>query len=497
MARTATAPLPAIPLLPSERIRRFFVRHLRHGKDRWAGEPFILEPWQLEDFIRPVYDTLIPTGDVALRQIHEALLGVSKKNGKTHLEAGLGAYHLFADGHYRRDGGEWIWAPEYGAEVYNIAGSRDQAKVLFQIGLGFVERSPFLRALARPYKDAIEVPETESVWRVLAADAKLAHGPNPSATIIDEIWVHRGPELYEAFASAGAARRQPLLASITTAGWDQDSIAFKLYQRGLRGRDPRFYFRWYQSPDGAAIDDTKAWRGANPSRWVTIKYLRSELKRARALGLENQFRRFHMNQWTSAREQAIPMDLWRRGDKRPRIPEGVSVVVAVDTAPKNDSTGIAVVHRDEKGIHHARVAKMRADPDTGYLDYALLENTLRDIARRYQVERILVDQYNMIRSMLVLREEGLPIEEFPQSDVRMVPASMNLYELLTSDRIRHGGTAELRKEVQAAAKQVTERGWRLTKRKSTGEIDGLIAMIMATYEAERGQEEEGPPQLFV
>ncbi|MGH2663672.1 MAG: terminase large subunit domain-containing protein [Actinomycetota bacterium] len=498
MARAATAEIPAVPLAPSERIRRFFVRQLRHAKDRWAGEPFILEPWQLDEFIEPVYDTLIPKGDVALRQVHEALLGVSRKNGKTHLEAGLGLYHLTADGFYRRDGDGWVWAPEFGAEVYNVAGSRPQAKILFQIGVDFVERSPMLRALARVYKDAIEIPETGSVWRVLAADAKLGHGYNPSAVIIDELWVHRDPGLYDAFASAGGARQQPLLISITTAGWDQASIAYKLYQRGLRGKDRRFFFLWYQAPDGAALDDTKAWRTANPSRWVTINYLRAELRRARSLGLENEFRRLHMNQWTSAREQAIPMELWRRGDGRARIPDGAQVVAAVDSAPKKDSTGIAIVHRDEAGTHHARVAKMRADPTTGYLDYDALENALREIARRYECERILVDPYNMLRSLLVLRDEGLPIEEFPQSDVRMVPASMNLYELLAQDRLRHGGSAEMRQEVQAAEKQITERGWRFTKRKSKGEIDGLTALTMATYEAERGsEEEEGPPQLFV
>jgi phage terminase large subunit-like protein len=496
MARSATAAKLAVPLAPSEMIDRFFRRHLRHGKGQFAGRPFVLEPWQ-QDVVRPIYDDLIRARGAWIRRITEGMVGVPKKNGKTHLAAGLGAYALYADGHYVEQAGELTWLPEYGAEVYNVAGSRDQAKVLFEIGRGFVERSPMLRAMSRVYKDAIEVPETESVWRVLAADAKLAHGPNPSTAIIDEIWVHRSPELYEAFASAGAARRQPLLLTITTAGFDQSSVAYRLYLRGLEGKNPRFFFRWYQAPEGSKLEDTKGMRRANPSRWVTLAYLRQELKRARELGLENQFRRFHLNQWTFAEEQAIPLELWDGCAAKPRIPDGAPVVIAVDAAPKRDTTAIAIDHRDAKGVHHVKTSVMRADADTGYLDFDVLEQFLREACIRYDVSRILVDPYNMVRSMVMLREEGLPIEEFPQSDARMVPASMNLYELLIQGRVRHGADRTLRRHVAAAGKRETSRGWRLHKLKSRGVIDGAIAVAIAAYMAELPVEEERQPFLFV
>jgi len=86
----------------------------------------------------------------------------------------------------------------------------------------------------------------------------------------------------------------------------------------------------------------------------------------------------------------------------------------------------------------------------------------------------------MIRTMLMLLGEGYPIEEFPQGDPMMVPASLNLYELLIDGRVRHGGGAELRQQVQSASKRVSERGWRFHKRSSAGPIDGLIALAMAS-----------------
>lgn len=481
---------------PSVRIERFFARHLRHLEGEFAGEPFLLEPWQRDELVVPVYDRLAVRDGMALRVVREALAGIAKKNGKTTLAAGLGAYSLFADGYYVRDGKRWTWRREAGAQVYNVAGSKDQAKILFRIASAMVEGSPMLSAQSRVYRDAIEVRETGSVWRVLASDARLAHGPNPSVAIIDELWAHKTPELYEAFASAGAARRQPLVVVLTTAGWNKETIAYRMFERVRTDRSRAFFGRWWSAPEGAAIDDRAAWRAANPSRWLTTAYLEGELARAKKLGLEAQFRRWHLNEWSSGRELAIPGELWAKGKRRPNIPDGSDVVIGVDTAPKRDSTAIALDHRDEHRDHNLRVAHLYADPESGYLDYELLKDSIRAAARRYNVLRILVDPYNMVQAMLELAEEGLPVEEMPQTDARMVPASMTFYELLNAGRVRHGNARELSLQAANAGKRTTERGWRFQKMRSAGVIDGIVASSIAVYENERGFEEEEAP-VFV
>jgi len=213
--------------------------------------------------------------------------------------------------------------------------------------------------------------------------------------------------------------------------------------------------------------------------------------------LEAQFRRWHLNEWSSGAEIAIPSATWERGKARAIIRDGSRVVIGVDTAPKRDSTAIAITRRDESGTHHLRVLHMRADPETGYLDYSELEDTLRALCRRYEVDRILVDPYNMVRSMLELSDEGLPVEEMPQTDSRMVPASMAFFELLNEGRIRHGGARELREQAANAGKRTSERGWRFQKTRSAGVIDGIVAAAIAVYEAERGFDEEAPPLLVI
>lgn len=495
-ARAAPA-AAALPVLPSEMLRRFGERRLRHGKGRFAGRPFTLEPWEIE-VEQGIFDPVDKNG---FRTIREAIVGVPKKNGKTHLAARWGCYGTFADGHWEHRGGTWEWIPEYGAEVYNVAGSKDQAKVLHQIGEGFVLRDPLLRSMARVYKDAIEVPETGAVWRVLASDAKLAHGPNPSMAIVDEWWAHRDGTLYEAFASAGAARDQPLVIVITTAGYDLEHPLHKTYKAGMAAarskkvtRARTFYFRWWGVPPNTRLDDFAAYKRANPSRWVTTKYLRDELARARRNGSEHEYRRWHGNAWTSTKEAAIPIELWDSCAARPTIRPDDPVVMAIDSAPKRDSTGIAILRKDSKRTIHVRMLKMVADPETGYLDFGALEDLVRETCRTLNVSRILVDPAYMIRSMLLLLDEGYPVEEYPQGDPMMVPASMHLYELLIEGRLRHGGLAWMREQVQAANKRITERGWRLAK-KTSGVIDGLVACAIGAYELDRTPE-EAPLQLW-
>src|SRR5438105_10710850 len=107
-----------------------------------------------------------------------------------------------------------------------------------------VRASPHLSSWCRVYKDVIEVPETESLYRVLSSDAPLKHGLNPHGVVIDELHVHRDPELYYALTTGGGARREPLYVSITTAGFDEKTLAFDRYTYGRAGKDPRFFFRW-------------------------------------------------------------------------------------------------------------------------------------------------------------------------------------------------------------------------------------------------------------
>ena len=70
----------------------------------------------------------------------------------------------------------------------------------------------------------------------------------------------------------------------------------------------------------------------------------------------------------------------------------------VDSAPKRDSTGIIVDYRDPDGIHHVKHRKMVPDPETGYLDFNLLEDQRPTLTFRALAEEWL-DIYPVLRGL--------------------------------------------------------------------------------------------------
>ena len=83
----------------------FIEKHCSHVKGELGGSPFLLEPWQKDQILRPLYGTLDANG---LRQYRTAYIELPRKNGKSNLAACLALYHLLKDG-------------EHGAEVISAA----------------------------------------------------------------------------------------------------------------------------------------------------------------------------------------------------------------------------------------------------------------------------------------------------------------------------------------------------------------------------------------
>lgn len=75
----------------------------------------MLEPWQRDDIIRPLFGWKRPDGT---RRYRHALIELPRKNRKSSLASTLALYLLAADN-------------EPGAEVYSCAADREQARIVF------------------------------------------------------------------------------------------------------------------------------------------------------------------------------------------------------------------------------------------------------------------------------------------------------------------------------------------------------------------------------
>jgi phage terminase large subunit-like protein len=492
-----------------ERVYKWLRACVRQTKGRFARKPLELEPWE-RDFVDELYRFDPETGR---RLYQEAHLLIPKKNGKSTLASGLGLYQLAADG-------------EDAPEVYVAAGSRDQAKVVHEQSKAMVFQSPRLLDFLRPFQYHIACPRNGGIFRVLASDARLQHGVNPSTSIIDEKWAHKSNDLIVALAGGTGARLDPITLTISTVGHDLDSplgtdVVNALKTCELEWRNDGFllvgrdldagFLLWYYTPPfdldaakagqgfhydealkarGLSLDDPEVWARCNPASWITEDYLRRRHKLSRP----SDFLRFHLNVWAEAEDLWLPQGAWAAlAHDGLAIPEHAPVYLGVDIGLKRDTAAITVVHRtgetdDGEPTFDADALILVPPGDGRSLDLGEVRAAIRELARQYDVREVAYDPWTFTESAQQLADEGLPMVEFPMRNELMCPASQALYDVIVGERLRHNGDADFAAHVNAGATTETERGWRLTKRKATKPIDALIALVMAVARATAGED---------
>lgn len=452
-------------LARAERVRRFSELHVRHMKDRWAGKPFVLEPFQWENMILPVYGAIDRKGN---RKVKRALFGVPRWNGKSELTALLHLYHMFGE-------------PVYGGEQYAFATTRQQAAIIFDTAKRMVNADPLLRAACKVYRNVIEVTETGCIFRALPFDADTSQGFHASFASGDEVHVMKNLEMVDSMVTGMVGREQGLFVAITTAAQRPGGTLDEL--RELWSNDPASYIYWQGASPDDDPHDPATWRKANPASWITLDMLKSQY---RALPLP-VFQRLHLNltptEGDSAR--AFNAKAWNLCADIPIVDKDKPCIIGVDAAPRRDKTAVVLDQRDENGIHNIKSWHFEADPEAGLLDFDELKHLLRSLCHEYNVTRIVVDPAHLFAIMDELMREGLPVEDFPQHASRMIPASMNLYDLIQLGRIKHGDDPQLTKHVlNAGAKEIPPSGWRLTKVNRHEHIDAAVALAMAAHIAE-------------
>ncbi len=232
----------------------FIERFCKHSKGEWAGRPVALELFQ-KAYIQALFGFVdMVTG---LRQYRESFFFVGRKNGKSTLLAGLALYMLTSDG-------------EGGAEVYTCATKYAQARLLFDESHNMIKQSPDLSKHFKKRKSDLFYAPSMSKFQPLARNSDTLDGLNASFVIMDELHGVRDRNLYEVMRQSQAARRQPLLVMITTAGTIRECIFDDMYNHAAQVADgvisdPRFLPVLYELDDRAEWTNPASWIKANPA----------------------------------------------------------------------------------------------------------------------------------------------------------------------------------------------------------------------------------------
>lgn len=493
-----------------------FFRCVRHSKGEWAGQPIILSPPQ-EFMIGSIFGWLRADGQ---RRFRKSYAEVAKKNGKSTIAAGVGLQLAFFDG-------------EAGAEVYAAATKRDQAKIVWEEAKRMVLKSPGLRQRIQPRAVNLHSLETNSKFEPLGADADNLDGLNPNCVIVDELHAHKSRAMLDVLETAMGSRRQPLLFIITTAGydrhsvcWDERDYAVKLLE-GVLDNDAYFAYiatidvceacraKGKTAPDDScsACDrwtDEANWPKANPNYPITpkpddMRKLANEAREKPAA--QNAFKRFRLNIWTESIMRWLPADAWAAcgGPLRPLSPR--RGILGLDLSSTTDLSALIGVFPDPDGsfdiLTHfwmpadnvvERVKRDRAPYDVwareGFLqltegnviDYDVIFEHIVGLPQRLSVEiaEVGFDPWNATGLVTRLQGAGITCVPIRQGFATMTAPSKALETLVAKKLLRHGGHPLL---ALCAANTVTEidaaGNIKPSKAKSTGRIDGIVALVSA------------------
>lgn len=505
----------------------FFRDNLMFSEGEWAGRPFLLEPWQEHDVVRPLFGWKREDGT---RRYRRAYVWVARKNGKTELAAGISLLMLLGDA-------------EPGGQVFSIASEKDQAAIVFTKASNMVARSKRLAALLECLQKSIYCPALNASFRPLSGKPKGKHGLSMSGLIGDEIHEWASGDLYTFVHDSAAARRQPLEFLISTAGQKgtYGEEVYKECQAIIAGdiEDDETLVVIYAPSDDDDWTLESTWRKANPNfgRTVKVEPFLADFRRARQLPrLENDFRRYRLNMWTEQAVKWLPIDAvddegrrfgwdhcvgpiaWNAPEFESRL-VGKRCFGGLDLSSTTDLSALVWFFPVQDGVDvpvllarfwkPADLVKVHARRDrlpyeswvaTGAMmttpgnvvDYAFIQARLIADAERFDVAftgrhdreagqgGLAIDRWNATETAVKLEQEGLPVVLFGQGFASMSAPSKELERLVMANALHHGGHPVLRRHAMAVAVKTDHaENIKPTKDKSAIRVDGIVASVMA------------------
>lgn len=307
-----------------------------------------LELWQ-KAAIAAIFGIVDKDG---VRIFREVFMVVARKNGKTLLASAIIAYVKFLDG-------------EYGAKIFCLAPKLEQAEKVYDGFHQMLEKEPALKKYTKKRRSDIYMPSTNSSTKPLAFNAKKSDGFNPHLTICDEIasWpAAQGLKQYEVMKSALGARKQPLIVSISTAGYENDGPYDDLMLRStafLMGNsdERRLLPIIYMIDDVTKWDDLTELRKSNPNMGVSVTedYYLEEIAIARLnLSKRAEFLTKYCNIKQNSTQAWIPFDVVDAVSKEKLSLEdfrGSYCVGGIDLSQTTDLTACAVVIEKEGKLY--------------------------------------------------------------------------------------------------------------------------------------------------
>ncbi len=474
-----------------------FIERLPHVKGPLAGKTISLEPWQVF-ILSTVFGWIKPTGR---RRFRRSYIEVPRGNAKSTLSSAVAMYMLTAD----REGG---------AEVYSLATTRDQARIVFGDAQTMARKSPGFRSRFGVEVGAhnMHVLASGSKFEALSAEGSTLDGLNIHFGCVDELHAHKTRTVYDVVETGTGKRDNSLLWVITTAGSNRSGICYEIRTfvnrllEGLFEDDSQFGIIY-------GLDDSDDWTTeealikANPNWNVSVRpevLLPLQAKAMQMPSAANNFKTKHLNEWVNADTAWMDMRAWD-ACADPGISEhdfiGEPCYAGLDLASKVDIAAKAkVFQRDgrfyvflnyylpESAVDEGRNSQYSGWARQGLLtvtpsnvtDFDQIEAELVNDASRFQIVEVPFDPFQATQLSAHMLAEGLPMVEMRPTVLNFSEPMKQLEALVLQQRLVHNGDPIL---AWMISNVVCHRDQKDNiyprKEREENKIDGVIALIMA------------------
>lgn len=488
----------------SQRVVDFFSK-LRHIDGEWAGQPFILSDWQEWDVIRVLFGW--KRRDNNYRRFVDAFLAMARKNAKSTLAAGIADYMTIGD-------------QEFGAQTYSAATKESQARIVFDIATKLIQFSPELCDEIDVFKKSYTNSMLDAVFRPLGRDSKTQDGFSPHCGIVDEFHEHKNSGMYDVIDDGRMARRQSLLLTITTAGFNVNGPCKKLWDTAIKileGLLDNPYFYAFV----ATVDDPEKWRDreehikANPNWGITVKPEKFEsafIKAKSSSEKQHSFKTKNLNIWTEEAIRWIPAHKYSKCDGPINLDylKGKRCFAGLDLGITRDLSALALAFmddRDAKGFERIHLLMKYWIPEVGmrersendgvpYVDwvnqgwmtatpgdatrYDYIRRDINALRDTYEIQEIAMDRAHAHELMQQLTDDGMTVIKHGQNHGAMNFPCRSFEELILQQRLVHGNDPVLR--AAASVVVIKKDGYeniKVIKHNEKERVDPVVAAVMA------------------
>lgn len=466
-----------------------------------ADKPTKLLPWQRDDFFIPLFSWIKPNG---YRLKREAFLGCPRQNGKSFVGTATCVYMLVAD-------------DEAGPDILLMGTTQDQVKrVLFSEVLKTVTSNKKLLEVLEPRPSTYEIHYPARNGRIKGCSSEgLGRLGSPlHFACLDEFcfWQDYGP--YVSIKEGTGSRNQSLILYTSTSGTDRTTPAYSAWQYAAAildnaCDDPTFFPLIYSAKPEEPIAEKKTWLKCNPTAPhspTLLEEIGQRAERAAKSKIDDlHFRQYRLNQWCSSVNQFLDLDAFHKCGVS-AWPELTSdMFCGVDLATTTDLCSVVGVQIHEGKYyvtHHSfccREGVKKADAqnlqkysvfesekvltvhDGNCIDFEQVRDYIRSLCEKHTVKAIAFDpSHNAADTMLMLKSEGLPVEQYRQGPLFFNAPMRRLNELVLDQKLCHRGDALILWEAQNLEAKKDHRDMLVPhKANDANKIDIFIGLCMA------------------